>query len=233
MSAGQYQYTSDLGNEELRLRQGVATLKPNSTMQTIRVTAVRTPQQMQAAQSDVVLVADGTGSIAGRKLADEIAAQEAFALLKARLDPDGRIALIVFREHAREVLGLTPARDSKTIGASIRSLTAEGDTNITAGLEAAGVLLARERTMKPRFAVLLSDGYHNRGSDPVAASEVLKRAGVVIYTVGLGADPSDVDPRLPAIASAADKYVFLRDKDSLVKHFEFVSRQTSIRSRRA
>lgn len=209
-------------------------LRFDRVQQSIRVTAVRTPQQMLAARSDVVIVADGSESVAGQKLTDEIAAQEAFALVKARLDPDGQIGLIAFADDTRKLLELTPARESGTILAAIRSLRAGGGTNISAGLAAACALLSRQCSVKPRFVVVLSDGHHNSGGeDPLAASEALKRAGIVIYTVGLGANPCDVDPRLPAIASSREKYVFLQDKDSLVKHFEFVSRQTSIRSPRA
>lgn len=224
MNAGQQSFQAPIGS---------AVVRPSQATQTIRVSAVRIPQQMQAARSDVVLVADGSGSVAGQKLTDEIAAQEAFALVKARLDPDGQIGLIVFANDASKRLELTPARESGTILAAIRSLRADGETNISAGLAAAGVLLSRRCSVNPRFVVLLSDGHHNSGGeDPLIASGSLKHAGVVVYTVGLGTDPSDVDPRLPAIASSPDKYVFLRDKDSLVKHFEFVSRQTSIRSQR-
>lgn len=205
---------------------------PSRTMQTIRVTAVRTPLQAEPARSDVIEVADLSGSMSGKKLADLQAAARAFSAVKARLDPEGRLGLVSFADDAKVEHDLVAATGLGEIESAIARLKTRGSTDITSGLRLAGSVLLNGAGRGPRYIVLLSDGHHNGGGDPVALSDGLKGSGIVIYGVGFGSNPSDVDCRLPLISSPG-KYIFLSDKESLVKHFEFVSHQTSIRSQRA
>ena len=74
--------------------------------------------------------------------------------------------------------------------------------------------------------VLLTDGYHNTGRDPLPIAKELKGAGVCIDCIGIGGEPSDVDEDLlKAIASThADgvtpRYAFIGDKADLIQRFE-------------
>ncbi len=48
----------------------------------------------------------------------------------------------------------------------------------------------RERPEQSRILILLTDGQSNRGEDPIKAAKLAKKAGVKIYTIGIGADES-------------------------------------------
>jgi hypothetical protein len=76
-----------------------------------------------------------------------------------------------------------------------------------------------------RRVILLTDGEHNCGGDPVLLAARLKDAGVVIDCVGIGGSPKHVDERrLRAVASSngdgSPRYCFIGDKEMLIKKFE-------------
>ena len=101
-------------------------------------------------------------------------------------------------------------------------LTAQESTNITAALCLALDVVLREakgqRTLTLR-AVLLSDGEHNTGPSPVADGvlERLRKAGIVVDTVGIGHAGEDL---LQAIAAATGgTFVRISDFNSLLGHY--------------
>jgi len=75
-----------------------------------------------------------------------------------------------------------------------------------------------------RRIVMLTDGDHNAGGDPVGYARSLKKAGVVIDCIGIGGTPSDVNEKmLKAIASrnpdGSIRYCFIGDQQSLIKKY--------------
>jgi hypothetical protein len=203
--------------------------------QAIRVAAVSI--QPQAQVSDLVAVVDVSGSMdelargGMKKLPAAIEATIGLAKIKARLDSSGRFGEVAFSDDAKVVLGWTSASDMAAIERATRALCTIGGTSIAAGLRRAKELLQHSKTSTPRYVVLLSDGHANSGDNCLVEAEALKASGVVIYGVGVGANPSDVDTRLPAIASPG-KYVFLSDVQDLIAHFQCVGRETSRRANR-
>ena len=73
--------------------------------------------------------------------------------------------------------------------------------------------------------LLLTDGHHCHGCEPLPIAERLKQAGVQIDCIGIGGSPLAVDERLlRQIASinpatGLPRYRFIKDQQTLVTHF--------------
>lgn len=78
----------------------------------------------------------------------------------------------------------------------------------------------------PRIAVLITDGYSNRGPSVGTVAPMLKGAGISVYTVGVGSNPRESE--LETIAnSPAAQYVYrigsYADADGFVNLLSFTT----------
>jgi Mg-chelatase subunit ChlD len=201
--------------------------------QTLRVSAVALPR-IGAAKSDILIVTDESSSMSESclggttRMAAAKAAAAGFANVKSKLDPMGRVGIMGFSDSVRIVLPFTSASELPKIRNATDSLSERGGTDITAGLLEAHRVFSANEVGGSRFVLLLTDGQHQGTEDPVAAADGLKRIGVEIFAVGFASTASEVDPRLPQIASSG-KYLFCDSLDQLLKQFENISQRTSIR----
>ncbi len=156
--------------------------------------------------ADVVLVMDTSTSMEepagdGRtKLEAARAAAGAFVEL-LRLDVDDQAAIIAFNSDARIVIGLSD--DGVALVSALDGITTASQTCLVCGLEAAGEALASDSRIiaNQPVVILLTDGRSNPrpASEAVDEAARLKADGVVIFTIGLGAELDDA--ALTAIAS--------------------------------
>jgi len=139
---------------------------------------------------DVIVVLDRSGSMGGAPLHKAIAS---IRELIGELTPDDRLALVSYANSAEQVLALEPATSANR-GRWLRrisEISANGGTNMSAGLDQAHRLLAASRS-PDRVAriVLLSDGHANQGdATPEGLSRRAGRAVVgeyVLSAVGVG-----------------------------------------------
>ncbi len=156
--------------------------------------------------ADVVLVMDASTSMEepagdGRtKLEAARAAAVAFVEL-LRLDEDDQAAIIAFNSDARIVIGLSG--DGDALVSALDGITTASQTCLVCGLEAAGEALQSDSRIiaNQPVVILLTDGRSNPSPASEAVDEAarLKADGVVIFTIGLGAELDDA--ALTAIAS--------------------------------
>ncbi len=156
--------------------------------------------------ADVVLVMDASTSMEepagdGRtKLEAARAAAGAFVEL-LRLEADDQAAIIAFNSDAHVVIDLTADRSALTT--ALGTITTASQTCLVCGLEAAGEALASDSRIiaNQPVVILLTDGRSNPrpASEAVDEAARLKADGVVIFTIGLGAELDDA--ALTAIAS--------------------------------
>ena len=113
-------------------------------------------------------------------------------------EAQSRVAVVGFATTALLVLGLTPIESSEDIQAAIGQLEIFGDkTNITAALQAAESCFRQGKSRRDsKEILLLTDGGHNLGDDPIPVAQRLKDAGCLIRTRGIGGNPSVVDENL-------------------------------------
>jgi len=114
--------------------------------------------------------------------------KEAFTAFVANR-PDDLIGLITFASHPITRIPLTLDHAVLThVLAAVETPTAP-EEQMTAIGDALMLAVARLEDAEPvtRLAVLLSDGVHNYGQvDPDFATEVARRKGVRVYTIGVG-----------------------------------------------
>jgi Ca-activated chloride channel family protein len=166
--------------------------------------------------------------------------------------PDDEVGIVAFSSKAQIVHPPVPVgANLNSLLRAMDSLKTGNATNITAGLEAAGaglgMALAGQSAVggsllawisrfiyepvqgapTPRRLariILISDGHHNTGRQPLSAAVIIKKAGGCIDVIGIGGAPDDVDPRLPQIASTnpdgSPRYCFIGDAQQLVKKFK-------------
>jgi Ca-activated chloride channel family protein len=142
---------------------------------------------------DVVVVLDQSGSMEGEKFAQ---AQNALEYVLGHLNAEDRFNLIAFSTGTRAYqTGLQPARDAAEARPWVRSLRAEGGTNINlALLEALAQLSAGSE--RPAIVLFLTDGLATEGE--VDTTRILDNIGqaapdnVRLFAFGVGDDVDTV-----------------------------------------
>ncbi len=141
-----------------------------------------------------VLSMDKTGSMAQAdfppsRLASAQDAAVAFIRRKRILDGRDRTAVVAFDTDA--MLASAFGRHPHEAQGDVQRLSASGRTNVTAGLRKSLELLLAEAKRTPGATlrcVLLTDGGHNTGTEPLSDGvvESMRRAGVIVDTVAIG-----------------------------------------------
>lgn len=144
-------------------------------------------------QSDIVVVVDTSGSMAGEKL--HFAKQALFELFE-RLGDEDRFALVEYNTSAQTLIPLQFA--TAYAKDSFRRVTAElvavGSTNMSAGIDRGASMLNYDRASASRVGrmVLLSDGLANAGDATASGlserAQRLSRQGFALTTMGIGQD---------------------------------------------
>jgi len=142
--------------------------------------------------TDLVVVLDRSGSMAGEKIANATAAVRA---LTAQLAPNDRFALVTYSTEAALAVPLGSAEDGAREGwlGTVAGVTADGNTNMSNGLELALDVVERGRRpgRVPRV-ILISDGLANQGdASPEGLTGRARRAAQAEYmlsAIGVGAD---------------------------------------------
>ncbi|MBI4604823.1 MAG: von Willebrand factor type A domain-containing protein [Planctomycetes bacterium] len=118
-------------------------------------------------------------------------ARSALETLAGSLEPDDRVGVVAFSDHAYLALPHTPARERARILDAVRSLAPRGGTNVEAGLDLA--YRAADEAFEKRSVnrvVLCSDGVANAGArgpeELLRKVEVFARRGIYLSCVGFG-----------------------------------------------
>lgn len=160
---------------------------------------------------DIILCMDVSGSMGSRDIQPsrlEVAKQVAAEFIRSR--PVDRIGIVIFSGEAFTQVPLTT--DKNTLLAQIHSLEsrkylADG-TVIGEGLATAVDRLSQSQA-KSKVIILLTDGKEDppetRLIDPLTALEIAKAKGIRVYSIGMGAMPSNIVEREGEPGGAAEK----------------------------
>lgn len=152
---------------------------------------------------DVVLALDGSTSMEGEKLSTSFAAAREFVGLLPL--PPVRAGVVTFNDVASLRRGLTD--DEAALLMALEPPALAQGTRIDRALEMAVDLLeTRAETERPGVIVLLTDGRHagSDSRDVLGAAARARRAGVTVYTIGVGADVDE--SLLTIVAGDPDRY---------------------------
>lgn len=149
--------------------------------------------------TDIVLVLDRSGSMAGQPLADmKVGADTFIDIIDEATDgsQDGnigsgsRIGIVSFADTATADTQLITS--VATLKAAVNSLTAGGSTNHAAAFTEA-VSLFDPASTNAKVIVLFTDGKTTAGPPPAPVAAAARAAGIIIYCIGLiGSDGIDV-----------------------------------------
>lgn len=174
-------------------------------------------------RADVVLAIDTSSSMSGQKLADAQAAALHFVAVMDLAAGRDQVAIVRFDETAELSQALTQERAH--VEAAIRALGPRPGTRIDRGLARAFEELRSERRMAANqpVIVLLTDGKQTGDPEPVRriAAEI-RAAGVLIYTIGLGAEADEA--LMVEVAGAAARYHHAPDSAELRAIYADVAR---------
>lgn len=137
------------------------------------------------------VVLDKSGSMGSQQKMEK--AKEAAVAALRMLKPDDVFSLIVYDTSAKTLVPASPVSDYNGIEAIIRSISADGNTALFAGVAlGAGEIRKNLREGFVNRIVLLSDGQANVGpSSPGELGRLgaaLMKEGISVSTVGVGSD---------------------------------------------
>ena len=141
-------------------------------------------RQFAAAPRAICLLVDRSGSMGGHAVA--LAAVAGAAVVSAR-DARLRCSVVAFSSEPLVLLSDVRARPATAVVDDLLSLRGHGTTDLARALRVAAELLER---VAPggRTAVLLSDGLHTKGADPLPAAGLFDR----LHVLGTSAEPESV-----------------------------------------
>ncbi len=181
-----------------------------------------------ASPIDVILAVDTSGSMAttlgGSNQTKLEAAQSAASTFIDLLHmPPDQAGLVSFADDAKLEYPLTI--DANNLKNTLSLLTANGATRIDLAL-----LVSRDELIGPRHnqgsaqaLILLSDGQPTDVSEEevLAAADLVKSSGIVVYTIGLGQDTNEV--LMKEIASSPLHYYYAPSTNDLTLIYEQIA----------
>ena len=170
---------------------------------------------------NVALVLDRSGSMAGDKLHNAVAAATRFV---EGLADDDRVALVVYDSTVDLLVPSTPVEGGRRrVAEALSRVSDRGGTNLGAGLsEGIRQALIGRREESVNNVVLLSDGQANEGvTDPAALAGMAASAleqRVTVTSIGLGLDFNE--KLMMALASSGrGGFHYIRDAADLAEGF--------------
>ena len=137
---------------------------------------------------DICLVVDRSGSMLGTKIVE---LKDALTIFLAALDETAQeefVGLASYSTFATQDCQLTD--DLGAVETALRRLNATGTTNIGGGIDAGRAILnaGRGSTFVEKTMIVMTDGIHNTGPDPLGAANRAQADGIVIHSITFGAD---------------------------------------------
>ena len=150
-------------------------------------------------ERDIVIVIDRSGSMQGQKYQDLCNALSIFVATVQETPTKEFMGLASYSSAASVDLGYT--LDLDLIPGKAKGLPVDGMTSISAGIDAGYSIIqtGRSKLFVERTMVVMTDGQHNTGREPIIPARDVAADGVTIHTItfGAGADKS----RMAAIAA--------------------------------
>lgn len=132
--------------------------------------------------ADYVYVLDVSGSMQAKLHTLGTGVEKALGSMR----PEDRFRIVSFNDHAKQVVGWTPATPENVSNALtlVKGLTSSGGTNLFAGMQLALQSVDADRATS---VVLVTDGVANVGIvDPTAFHSLLKKADVRVFGFLMG-----------------------------------------------
>jgi Ca-activated chloride channel family protein len=220
----------DEANSPISAANGADPKQPHTTLQVPSAAVIQVVKNVwwyTKRQANVYLVADTSGSMAGRKLSD---AQAALHLFLEQIEgPEERVGLISFADRAYERVPLTRMRDGRErIAQEIDSLEAGGNTALLDSVAfALDSLVKMNDTERINAIVVMTDGQEN--ASQISEDELVVRLAaayasklrVVVFCIAYGRS-ADMDT-LEAISGAAGGFTSTGEPETIRELYKTLS----------
>lgn len=148
---------------------------------------------------DICLVLDRSGSMEGQPLKDLKNAVNVFLDELEATSSDEQVSLASYASNA--TLDRNLSTNYSNVRKDVDKLKADGMTAIGLGLQKGidGVMGANRRTLSAPIIVLMTDGNHNTGVEPIVPAREAAKQGITVHTITFGNDADK--PRMAAVAN--------------------------------
>lgn len=187
----------------------------------IGLTGFELPSEKERMPVNVAIVIDKSGSMQGEKIKQaRVAANQAVD----RLHDDDIVSIVTYDSSVNVLVPATKASDREEIKKKIRSITAQGDTALFAGVSKGAAEIRKFLDDKRvNRVILLSDGLANVGpSTPTELGDLgasLIKEGISVSTMGLGLGYNEDLMSKLALASSGN-HVFIENAENLIAVFQ-------------
>lgn len=140
------------------------------------------PVRTTSDERDIVLVLDASGSMAGTPIEETQKAAANF--VETVLQEDASIGVVLYEDGAELLSDFS--MDETLLTETVTNISANGGTNIEAGLAEAQSMLNNSGAKK-KIIILMSDGEPNigkEGEELIAYADEIKQDDILIYTLG-------------------------------------------------
>ncbi|WP_310601185.1 VWA domain-containing protein [Desulfobulbus sp.] len=200
-------------------RSSVAAVAPGAPVAIkvlVEIAAPEIPPQVKRQPLAISLVIDHSGSMFSAKKM-EYAIQAGKVLVRA-LEPQDELGLIIYDDKVTTLYPLGKVPDKEKLYKLLDTITPDGSTFLSGGLEAGVGQLKERRFEGVSRVILLSDGLANQGvTGAVQVGQLAAKArkqGVNISTIGLGAD-YDEDLMQAVAQQGGGQYYYVNDVENL------------------
>ncbi|NCC37716.1 MAG: VWA domain-containing protein, partial [Chloroflexia bacterium] len=141
---------------------------------------------------DLMLVLDGSGSISSTNFRQMREFVSNLVSSYTVGPDDARVGIAQFGTQGQGRYELRLADDPSVILARVNAMRQLGGyTDIQEGLQLGREdLAANGRTGVPQVIILLTDGAHNQGGDPVEEAQLVRDAGMHLFAIAVGSGPN-------------------------------------------
>ncbi len=212
---------------EIKLSSNMATAvmeadKRQTAFLKVSLTGFDVGEQQDRIPANIAIVLDKSGSMKGKKI--DYARQAAIYAIKL-LNNDDIVSVITYDSQVNVIIPATKVSDKNTINRLIRSIKANGNTALFAGVSKGASELRKfiSENQVSRI-ILLSDGLANVG--PKSPSELgqlgisLSKEGISVTTIGLGLGYNE--DLMTQLAGFSDgNHAFVEKPSDLLKIFQY------------
>jgi Ca-activated chloride channel family protein len=183
---------------------------PGTLWASIKVEPRGKAMEADRAPLAIALVVDHSGSMAGPPLAHVVKSCE---LLADLLGEGDQLSIVPFSQNAGVLCGLTAmtTEGRAQLKSTLKTIRADGGTNIQGGISVAAGVLMTARPGLRRVMVVMSDGQPNIGErTPTGLGDMVRGLGLAVSSLGFGLHHDE--NVLDAIATAGSgRYAYIPD----------------------
>jgi Flp pilus assembly protein TadG len=172
---------------------------------------------------DLALVLDESGSMDGQPWTDLSTAVDAFLTALDGTPQNELVSLETFDDsgHHRESL----TSDYNKVRDEMDHITPDGMTAIGEGMEKGIESLSKVNRLAAKAIVVMTDGIHNTGVDPVVVAQDARAAGITVYTVTFG-DSADQTMMQNVAATGGGRHWHAPTGADLIDVFQEIANST-------